>query len=88
MTVVVVVVVRRRHGLLQVLAAQLFNELKAFFPSNAVEYFVSFYDFYLPESYSPTTDRFTDKVSDTHVTAEFVHSNASQHTTHRHRVHR
>ena len=44
------------------LAAQLFNELKSFFPHNAVEYFVSFYDFYLPESYSPTTDRFTDKV--------------------------
>jgi excinuclease UvrABC helicase subunit UvrB len=36
----------------KVLAAQLYNELKEFFPNNAVEYFVSFYDFYLPEACS------------------------------------
>ena len=40
----------------KVLAAQLYNELSAFFPKNAVEYFVSFYDFYLPESYSAASD--------------------------------
>ena len=40
----------------KVLAAQLYNELSAFFPKNAVEYFVSFYDYYLPESYSVASD--------------------------------
>ena len=40
----------------KVLAAQLYNELSAFFPDNAVEYFVSFYDYYLPESYSAASD--------------------------------
>jgi hypothetical protein len=49
----------------KVLAAQLYNELASFFPNNAVEYFVSFYDYYLPESYSPVTDKFVDKVIET-----------------------
>ena len=40
----------------KVLAAQLYNELSSFFPRNAVEYFVSFYDYYLPESYSVASD--------------------------------
>ena len=38
------------------LAAQLYNELKEFFPHNAVEYFVSYYDYYQPEAYVPSTD--------------------------------
>lgn len=43
------------------LAAQLFSELKAFFPENAVEYFVSYYDYYQPEAYLPTTDTYIEK---------------------------
>lgn len=43
------------------LAAQLYGEMKAFFPDNAVEYFVSYYDYYQPESYVPTTDTFIEK---------------------------
>lgn len=45
------------------LAAQLFSELKAFFPKNAVEYFVSFYDYYQPEAYIPQTDTYIAKDS-------------------------
>ncbi len=43
------------------LAAQLFSEFKAFFPNNAVEYFVSYYDYYLPEAYLPQTDTYIAK---------------------------
>ncbi len=43
------------------LAAQLFNEFKGFFPENAVEYFVSYYDYYQPEAYLPQTDTFIEK---------------------------
>ncbi len=43
------------------LAAQLFSEFKAFFPENAVEYFISYYDYYLPESYIPQTDTYIAK---------------------------
>ena len=43
------------------LAAQLYQELKAFFPNNAVEYFISYYDYYQPESYLPTTDTYIEK---------------------------
>ena len=43
------------------LAAQLYSELKAFFPDNAVEYFVSYYDYYQPEAYIPQTDTFIEK---------------------------
>ncbi|MBT8041933.1 MAG: excinuclease ABC subunit UvrB [Pontiella sp.] len=45
------------------LAAQLYAELKSFFPSNAVEYFVSYYDYYQPEAYIPQTDTFIEKDS-------------------------
>ncbi|UPH69778.1 excinuclease ABC subunit UvrB [Abyssibius alkaniclasticus] len=45
------------------LAAQLYGEFKAFFPDNAVEYFVSFYDYYQPEAYVPRTDTFIEKES-------------------------
>jgi len=43
------------------LAAQLYSEFKAFFPDNAVEYFISYYDYYLPESYIPATDTYIAK---------------------------
>ncbi len=45
------------------LAAQLYSEFKGFFPDNAVEYFVSYYDYYQPEAYVPTTDTFIEKDS-------------------------
>lgn len=43
------------------LAAQLYGEFKSFFPENAVEYFVSYYDYYQPEAYIPTTDTYIEK---------------------------
>ena len=45
------------------LAAQLYSEFKEFFPKNAVEYFVSFYDYYQPEAYIPQTDTYIEKDS-------------------------
>lgn len=45
------------------LAAQLYSELKEFFPENAVEYFVSYYDYYQPEAYVPSTDTYIEKDS-------------------------
>ncbi|MBD0391407.1 excinuclease ABC subunit UvrB [Wolbachia endosymbiont of Pentalonia nigronervosa] len=45
------------------LAAQLYEEMKAFFPNNAVEYFVSYYDYYQPEAYIPQTDTYIEKDS-------------------------
>ncbi|TIS70502.1 MAG: DEAD/DEAH box helicase, partial [Mesorhizobium sp.] len=45
------------------LAAQLYSEFKKFFPENAVEYFVSYYDYYQPEAYVPRTDTFIEKES-------------------------
>jgi excinuclease ABC subunit B len=45
------------------LAAQLYSEFKSFFPQNAVEYFVSYYDFYQPEAYLPASDTFIEKES-------------------------
>ena len=44
------------------LAGQLYSELKDFFPNNAVEYFVSYYDYYQPEAYVPQTDTFIEKM--------------------------
>jgi len=43
------------------LAAQLYGEMKEFFPDNAVEYFVSYYDYYQPEAYVPSSDTFIEK---------------------------
>ena len=43
------------------LAAQLYGELKSFFPKNAVEYFISYYDYYQPEAYVPSTDTYIEK---------------------------
>ena len=47
----------------KVLAAQLYSEFKTFFPENAVEYFVSYYDYYQPEAYIPSTDTYIEKDS-------------------------
>src|SRR5687768_15020785 len=49
------------------LAAQLYGEFKAFFPNNAVEYFVSYYDYYQPEAYVPSSDTFIEKRSEEHT---------------------
>lgn len=46
------------------LAAQLYGEFKAFFPDNAVEYFISYYDYYQPEAYKPVTDTYIEKEVD------------------------
>jgi excinuclease ABC subunit B len=46
------------------LAAQLYGELKQLFPENAVEYFISYYDYYIPESYIPETDTYIEKQAD------------------------
>ncbi|MDR0401716.1 MAG: excinuclease ABC subunit UvrB [Endomicrobium sp.] len=45
----------------KILAAQIYGEFKAFFPNNAVEYFVSYYDYYQPEAYIPSSDMYIDK---------------------------
>ena len=47
----------------KILAAQLYQEMKSFFPDNAVEYFVSYYDYYQPEAYVPRTDTYIEKDS-------------------------
>jgi excinuclease ABC subunit B len=65
MTVANVIAHHRRPTLVlshnKTLAAQLYGELKSFFPRNAVEYFVSYYDYYQPEAYVPTTDTYIEK---------------------------
>src|SRR5471030_816453 len=47
----------------KILAAQLYAEFKQFFPDNAVEYFISYYDYYEPEAYVPSSDTFIEKDS-------------------------
>src|SRR5690606_23534622 len=47
----------------KILAAQLYGEFKSFFPDNAVEFFVSYYDYYQPEAYVPRTDTYIEKES-------------------------
>ena len=47
----------------KILAAQLYSEMKSFFPENRVEYFVSYYDYYTPEAYVPRTDTYIEKES-------------------------
>ena len=60
------------------LAAQLCSEFKEFFPENAVEYFVSYYDYYQPEAYSPHTDTFIEKDASTNDEIERLrHSSTS-----------
>lgn len=59
------------------LAAQLFSEFKAFFPHNAVEYFVSYYDYYQPEAYIPATDTYIEKDSSINKEIERLRLSAS-----------
>src|SRR6185436_6892634 len=47
----------------KILAAQLYSEFKALFPENAIEYFVSYYDYYQPEAYVPSKDLYIEKDS-------------------------
>jgi excinuclease ABC subunit B len=60
------------------LAAQLFSEFRDFFPENAVEYFVSYYDYYQPEAYVPRRDLYIEKDSDINETIERYRSAATQ----------
>ena len=59
------------------LAAQLANELKGFFPDNAVEYFVSYYDYYQPEAYIPQTDTYIEKDSSVNEDVERLRHSAT-----------
>jgi len=59
------------------LAAQLYSEFKAFFPENAVEYFVSYYDYYQPEAYIPQTDTYIEKDSSINEEIERLRISAS-----------
>jgi excinuclease ABC subunit B len=56
------------------LAAQLYAEFKGFFPNNAVEYFVSYFDYYQPEAYIPRTDTFIEKDSSINEAIERMRS--------------
>ena len=58
------------------LAAQLYAELKELFPRNRVEYFISFYDYYQPESYMPTTDTYIEKDSSVNIQIEKMRMHA------------
>lgn len=59
------------------LAAQLHGEFKEFFPENAVEYFVSYYDYYQPEAYVPSTDTYIEKDSDINAEIEKLRHSAT-----------
>ena len=59
------------------LAAQLHGEIKEFFPDNAVEYFVSYYDYYQPEAYVPSTDTYIEKDSDINAEIEKLRHSAT-----------
>ncbi|KZX13450.1 UvrABC system protein B [Methanobrevibacter oralis] len=60
------------------LAAQLYEEFKEFFPDNAVEYFVSYYDYYQPEAYVPRTDTFIDKEASINEEIDMMRHSATQ----------
>ena len=60
------------------LAAQLYGEFKAFFPQNAVEYFVSYYDYYQPEAYVPSSDTYIEKDSSTNEHIEQMRLSATK----------
>ncbi|WP_100754056.1 excinuclease ABC subunit UvrB [Vibrio salilacus] len=60
------------------LAAQLYGEMRSFFPNNAVEYFVSYYDYYQPEAYVPTTDTFIEKDSSVNAHIEQMRLSATK----------
>ena len=60
------------------LARQLYEEFKVFFPDNAVEYFVSYYDYYQPEAYVPRTDTFIDKEASINEEIDIMRHSATQ----------
>jgi excinuclease ABC subunit B len=60
------------------LAAQIYEEMRAFFPDNAVEYFVSYYDYYQPEAYVPQSDTYIAKESDVNKEIEKLRHSATQ----------
>ncbi|MFT8244599.1 excinuclease ABC subunit UvrB [Roseomonas sp. BN140053] len=60
------------------LAAQLYGEMKSFFPNNAVEYFVSYYDYYQPEAYVPRTDTYIEKDSQINEQIDRMRHSATQ----------
>ncbi len=62
----------------KILAAQLCSELKTFFPENAVEYFVSYYDYYQPEAYVPSTDSYIEKDSSINEEIDKLRHSATQ----------
>ena len=60
------------------LAAQLYGEMKSFFPNNAVEYFVSYYDYYQPEAYVPRTDTYVEKESSVNAQIDRMRHSATR----------
>src|SRR5919205_2333952 len=60
------------------LAAQLYGEMKSFFPENAVEYFVSYYDYYQPEAYVPRTDTYIEKDAQINEAIDRMRHSATQ----------
>src|SRR5271169_2096044 len=68
------------------LAAQLYSEFKGFFPSNAVEYFVSYFDYYQPEAYIPRSDTYIEKDSSINEEIERLRLSAASALLSRHDV--
>jgi excinuclease ABC subunit B len=62
----------------KILAAQLYGEFKSFFPDNAVEYFVSYYDYYQPEAYVPRTDTYIEKESNVNEAIDRMRHSATR----------
>ncbi|MGL5032973.1 MAG: DEAD/DEAH box helicase family protein, partial [Microcystaceae cyanobacterium] len=60
------------------LAAQLCNELRQFFPENAVEYFISYYDYYQPEAYIPVTDTYIEKTASINEEIDMLRHSATR----------
>lgn len=60
------------------LAAQLCNELRQFFPGNAVEYFISYYDYYQPEAYIPVTDTYIEKTASINEEIDMLRHSATR----------
>ncbi|MBQ6106486.1 MAG: excinuclease ABC subunit UvrB [Lachnospiraceae bacterium] len=65
------------------LAAQLYGEMKEFFPDNAVEYFVSYYDYYQPEAYIPSSDTYIEKDADVNLEIDRLRHSATASLTER-----
>ena len=81
-TMAAIIAAARRPALIlshnKTLAAQLYGEFKEFFPDNAVEYFVSYYDYYQPEAYIPRTDLYIEKDSSRNVSGRLSSAEGSR----------